>query len=397
MAGRPSLPVIRLKIPCHGEREFQERFAGRYAAAGVFVPTEKLRPPGSHVRLILEFRDGSGDHVSGEAVVTSHPTVSGRKGMKLRFLTLDPDSIRFELAPSADAPVEAPFFEPLSGPVAPLQHPQATDLGAELFAGHDLPDTAASRPLEVRSQPVTLRVKEAQKKPAPEPEVPELDPDEVESIEPAAEEKPGSQGRYEELFGPDEFAGEAEPETAPSSAPREEPPTAAPAMPTAVIAAGQAAPRRSRSRRPRRWLRVALSLAAAAVAVELYLAWPSLRGFFATLSPSNPADPELRLADDRASEGRLVGNDGDAALDHLLRARQLAPPGDPRIRTRLKMLADKLEELGELAVTRGNQSEAAAHLTAALRADPSRSTLEQRLAQIKQAKAAPSDSPSPSP
>jgi len=362
MADRAAIPVIRLKLPCSGELEFRERFASRYAAGGVFIPTEKRRPPGSHVRLIVEFNDKTGAHLSGEAVVTSHLELGGKKGMKLRFLSLDPDSVPFDLAPAGIEPSESDV------PARP-QHPQATTpLELELFAGQEPPASDASRPLEVRSNPVTLRVKNA-----PLAAGHDLDPSEFELIDPPQPApRAHSPSQYQELFGPEDFARE------PAARPSPRLTGGTPIRP-----APQAARPARRSTR-RLWLRVLLGLVSIGVAAELVLAWPDLRDrlLAGDRGMQSPADSELQLADTRAEEGRLVGSGGDAALDHLLRARQLAPPGDRRIRERLVLLADKLQALATLAMSRGNLNEAAAHVNAALQADPARSALEDQLARI---------------
>jgi hypothetical protein len=372
MADRAAIPVIRLKLPCSGELEFRERFASRYAAGGVFIPTEKRRSPGSHVRLIVEFNDKTGAHLSGEAVVTSHLELGGKKGMKLRFLSLDPDSVPFDLAPAGLEPSE-------SDVPAPPQHPQATTpLELELFAGQEPPPASdASRPLEVRSKPVTLRVKDA-----PLAAGHDLDPSEFELIDPPQPApRAHNAAQYQELFGPEDFARE------PAAPP---PPrlTTTPAG-TPIRPAPEAARPARRSTR-RLWLRVLLGLVSVGVVAELVLAWPDIRDklLAGDQGMQSPADSELQLADSRAEEGRLVGSGGDAALDHLLRARQLAPPGDRRIRERLVLLADKLQALANVAMSRGNLNEAAAHINAALQADPARSVLEDQLTRISRERAA---------
>jgi hypothetical protein len=88
----------------------------------------------------------------------------------------------------------------------------------------------------------------------------------------------------------------------------------------------------------------------------------------------------LASADERLADGRLAGG-GDSALDHLVAARGLRDE-DPRVRERLRLVADKLEELADGALARGDYAEAAVHLTAASQADPERRRVHRRLGDI---------------
>jgi hypothetical protein len=92
-------------------------------------------------------------------------------------------------------------------------------------------------------------------------------------------------------------------------------------------------------------------------------------------------DEQLRLADLRLLEGRLAGAGGESALDHLLEAKGLAPT-DERVVTRLKLLADKFEQLGDRALARKNAREAAVHFKATLLADPARARAREKLDDI---------------
>jgi hypothetical protein len=86
----------------------------------------------------------------------------------------------------------------------------------------------------------------------------------------------------------------------------------------------------------------------------------------------------LAEADRQVQAGRLAGPGGDSALDLLLSAHELRPGGE-EARRRLRLLADAFEDLASLAERRAAPAEAAVHLQAALRADPSRSRLRPRL------------------
>ncbi len=89
----------------------------------------------------------------------------------------------------------------------------------------------------------------------------------------------------------------------------------------------------------------------------------------------------LAEADRQVQAGRLAGPGGDSALDLLLSAHELRPGGE-EARRRLRLLADAFEDLASLAERRAAPAEAAVHLQAALRADPSRSRLRPRLSDL---------------
>lgn len=87
---------------------------------------------------------------------------------------------------------------------------------------------------------------------------------------------------------------------------------------------------------------------------------------------------EISTADDRVRTGRLAAPVGDSALDHLDAARRILP-GDLRVTSRGKLLADTFESLGRHALARGDLKEAAVHFTSALRADPNRASARAQL------------------
>jgi len=81
--------------------------------------------------------------------------------------------------------------------------------------------------------------------------------------------------------------------------------------------------------------------------------------------------------------GRLNGVGADDALDVLLETKAKWP-ADPRVLGRLALLAARFESLGVSALERGNLEEAAAHLEAALRAEPGRKVATERLRDVEQ-------------
>ena len=320
-------PIVRLKIPCSDEREFRERFAPKYVASGIFVPTARPRSIGTRLHLKIELRDGR-IGVSGDAMVTGQ-TTSGpgkRPGMTLRLTGLHPGSIQFELSPVGGAgPPVASAPRPVGVEAEPADEP--APLHQELFGPEDEPldAGAAAKPLEVGTREVKFKLKETPKAPPP-------------AVTPAP-------------------AG-AEPE-----------PTPAPLAVKARWRVGS-------GRRP-----VVIAAIAMAVAVGGAVAAASAVAARAAKARDAEVAEEVRLADARILEGRLAGGGGDTALDHLLTAKDLAS-GDARVTSRLRLLADKFEQFGARAMARGDLREAAVHYQAAVRADPKREGARQKLRDI---------------
>ena len=86
----------------------------------------------------------------------------------------------------------------------------------------------------------------------------------------------------------------------------------------------------------------------------------------------------LRLADERMQLGRWIGPGGDTALNHLLEARALKPDEAPA-REQLERLADRFELLGDAALSRNDDAEAAVHFQAAVSADALRGSAAAQL------------------
>jgi hypothetical protein len=312
LAAPAPVPTYRLKIQCSDEREFLERFAPRFVADGIFVPSRDPRPVGTRVLVKIEILGGR-VLVSGDAMVTSRIPAekSDRPGMKLRLTALHPESIRFELSPSASS-------RPALTPSVPT--PALTP------APPPLPTTP--RTLAVED---LFRIEDEREPPAPP--APPLDV--------------------------------RHPAEADSDATAILPiPTPVPAAPSPAMAA---APLWARDRR----LFVILIAAAAAAVFVGAVAVAAGKARAARDAREAHASDELRIADDRLRDGRLTGAGGDSALDHLLQAKRFAP-GDARVEARLRLLADKFEQLGDRAMARKNLGEAAVHFRAALRADPTR-------------------------
>ncbi len=87
---------------------------------------------------------------------------------------------------------------------------------------------------------------------------------------------------------------------------------------------------------------------------------------------------EVALADERTAVGLWAGSGGDTAVDHLAAARAVKPR-DARAVVRLNLIASRLEDLGDAALRRGDEAEAAVHFQAALLAEPARSSATEKL------------------
>ncbi|HSN13475.1 MAG TPA: hypothetical protein VLT61_02520, partial [Anaeromyxobacteraceae bacterium] len=126
----PAQPLtFRVKIPCSDEREFRERFAPKYVANGIFVPSREPKPVGTRVRIKLELRTGV-VLVTGDAMVTSRtmPDKSDKPGMTMRITALHPESIKFDLSPhGAKTGTPAPATAlPALTPAPPIPAPALT-------------------------------------------------------------------------------------------------------------------------------------------------------------------------------------------------------------------------------------------------------------------------------
>ena len=142
---------------------------------------------------------------------------------------------------------------------------------------------------------------------------------------------------------------------------------------------------RSRSKLP-----LLLGVAAAAIGAVVVIVIATRGG--GDSKPAQPAQPaatpskaevdkHLSAAASRISDGKLVGRGGDAALDHLLAAKALAPT-DPRVLAQLKALADTFEKLGDGALAANDLAEAATHYQAAITAEPDRASAKTKLADV---------------
>lgn len=334
--GPVRLPALRVKLPCQDEREFFARLADAIAEKGLRVPTPNLRPVGSRVRVVLEFRDG--ETVGGEGVVDAH-LEGERPGMNVRL-------VRFERQPPREVPVPTP-----SGPIPALT------------------------PLPIPATPAASS--EPPAPPAPESSFESLFEDEP---EPAAPPDPTPIPRPP-VDGTDDL----------------EPLYDVPAAPAEATPGPEAAPAPRRTSVPPSTRRAVLaSVAVGAAVVVAALAYtlsrrPATDDGAARAAPvpapaavapaaAPPIDPRIAeriaLADRRAAEARLAGPDG--ALEHLLAAKGLRAD-DPRVTERLALLADTLEALGARALERGDAAEARVHLAAASRAAPERTSISEKL------------------
>jgi hypothetical protein len=313
------LPIIRVKLPCKDEPEFQARLAPNIASKGVFVSPPTLLAIGSHLKVKLEFAGGAVG-VSGEAVVVKHLPSGKRTGMTLHLVHLDADSVQFPLRPLPGTAPPAPAPAP---PPKKKTDPRLT--AAALFD-----DNSSDLLLQLRAPPPPAPPSPAVR-PAPAPA--------LASVIVAQETAP------------------------------------APARDAAPIEDNATVARKKPSRK---------TLVIAAICVVIVAAGAGLGYFFGTERKDDSAlNAKIALADQRLAAGRLAGPGGDEALDHLLAAKVLKAD-DARVKERLTALADKFEQLGDMALTRGDSAEAAAHYQGAVLADPRRTKPAQRLKEIEE-------------
>jgi len=362
MTEQAALASYRLKLPCADEREFREKFLQKYVSRGVFVPSERPKPVGTRLRLKLEIRGGT-VLVSGDGMVTSvtQPGGTTKPGMTVRLTALHHDSIQFPLSPTAPATPHPPAPKAQ----APSHAPPTPALGsAKPPPKLDLPP-----PPVPHAAPATT----------PAPAAPQDTNRELfelgdEDFEPAAPDEGVMAVTDPAIPVPPELAAAVASQRAVNLAEPEPSPEPAPLPPPA--AAPGAAPRASK--RSLRLLLIAGLVVAIAAAAAGIAASRSSR---ATRQASARVEEQLRLADLRLLEGRLAGGDGDSALDHLRQAKEAAP-GDARVASRLALLADKFEQLGDRALARKNLREASVHYEASLAADPQRASVRAKLDDI---------------
>jgi hypothetical protein len=142
------LRSVRIRVRCVDERDFQERFAPWYAADGIFLPGELPAPLGTGLRVTIELQDGR-RVLSGTARVDARVEVP--LGTRLRILRVDPGSVPL-----------APVLTPVGSPPSRTPPSAQTQPGLREVLFADLPppeEYAASRPLQVRSSPIKLRLR----------------------------------------------------------------------------------------------------------------------------------------------------------------------------------------------------------------------------------------------
>lgn len=119
-------------------------------------------------------------------------------------------------------------------------------------------------------------------------------------------------------------------------------------------------------------LAIAITGLLAAAGAAGYRWWSSRRAAQTALARG------LAEVDERVAGGRLVGPGGDQALDRLIAATRLAPQ-EPAVRERQRLLAEKLEGLGDALLAGGDPAEAAAYYQAAAQAEPGRQAAQEKL------------------
>ena len=431
-------PIIRVAVEAKDAEEFV-RTASVRLRGEFFAPWDG--PVAATVRFEMPFAGTVG--VRGEATARA-AVVGGRKGVMLRAVRLDPDGVQVPLADEAVPTPLDESWEDFDEPSETQRSKVPQKVAARMVVSGrprvptrnitkrmpTLVPTRSADASEFASSPVTrpnerlsaslaeeLRKKETRSVPPPREKTPPPRPP------PGGRERPPPpmpRARTEPPRPPPASTSEAphthaaprpapEPEMAPEvdptpaveptpepespRPPRTEPVPEIPAevrgrrlpLPTDPPAASR--PRRA-SRRI--WIAAAVVLAGAGAATFAFTRGrggdedahqaPAPRGD-ETTTTSPELERHLALADQRLAEGRLTGPGGDAALDHLVAARQLATD-DPRVVSRLGALADTFEKLATGALDAGDLGEAAAHLQAALIADPGRQRAGDKLHEI---------------
>lgn len=314
----PSQEVIRWKLKCGDESEFLREYAPKLS--GVFfvaMPVPLSR--GTQFPFQVKFTDGV-VRIRGTALVVSS-AVEPRPGVLARFVSLEPDSIRFPFSAQPPEPV---------APVAELLRPSTSGRFPSL-AKRAVPEARPTPPSTASLE--LLAASPIAPAPEPLPPPPVLPP----------------------------------PVMLPRPALLSSPPLAsAPAPAPAPVSARPAA------RKPLdRWGAAAVVLA---VVVMLTAA-----GLFATESSAEQALVErLGRYEQSVRDGRLTGPGGDTALDHLVAARGQAPD-DERVRQKVAELAKLFSMLADKAIARGDFAEAAVHLEAVVLVDPSDAEARRKL------------------
>ncbi|MGC4119797.1 MAG: hypothetical protein QM765_35525 [Myxococcales bacterium] len=347
---------LRVRLPCKDRNELAQ-YAPSLAAKGVVAGVPKLKPIGTVLRIKLELATGV-VAISGEAVVARHVRAGEKLGLLLHLTRLDPTSFQFPLA-ARPAP---------SNPELPAASQPAPFLAS--FPSSPSGPSGPSTP----SAPSTRSTPSTPSSPSPRGAAPESSA--LKGLDEAvlfADTSP----HLLELNRPPPAATVAPPPVAIAPPAGPDTPSLSRGEPEPVDELDfEPAPDPAPSRKRGRVIGGVVAVAAVlAVGLGAYL----MRGG----TEPDPVALSLAKADERIAAGRLVGPSGDEALDHLIRARALRAD-DPRVVQRLKALGDKFEELGDRALARGDKAEAAAHLQAAVTAEPQRSSAAQKLKDIEE-------------
>jgi len=347
MASSAPPPTVRLRLSCADGAEYRRSFAARFATAGVFIPTARVRPIGSLVTLKIELLDGSIAAAMDARVESQVEGEGKRPGYFVRFVA----------AAGRGGPAEAPGGGArLDGGrrgngSAPAHDPgQLARLEEYLFS-----DTPAPLPPRPGEPPALGRQRG--------------EPASFLADDPAHFEQDWSDLAAPEPEAPPAAGAQPEPARCPAAGEPIEPPPAIPPQ-------GQA-PASPRHLRLVGWLVVAAVLGL--VLSVTFLLVNQARADAAQAEASFAAS--IRAADACLGSGRLAGPGPDTALQHLTAARRLAPE-DPRLTSRAALVAEKLEELGRRALARADREEARVHLETALAAEPGRRTAFEALQQI---------------
>jgi len=324
-------PTVLLRLSCADEEEYRRTFAARFASAGVFIPTSRMRPVGSLISLRIELLDGSTAATRGARVESLQDGEGRRPGYFVRFVEVSDRASPAGSTAGGKPPAEGARER---GPAHAPGRGESTSLEEYLFSDTPVPSPHAPDEPPARGRPRAGPAFFVADDPAPG----EVD--------------------WSELAEP----GPAEPEPAATPA-RGAQPEPAPGPPRHHGLLG--------------WL-IGTAVLGLVLSVTALLVSQARAGA-ARAEASFAAS--IRAVDVCLGSGRLAGSGPDTAVQHLAAARRLAPE-DPRLRSRAALVAEKLEELGRRALARSDWAEAAVHFEAALAAEPGRRAALEALQQI---------------
>ncbi len=407
-------PVVKIKLDCKSTEEFYAKYSGLLSSR-FFVPTPRTWRPGTEITVVFLSSEGQLLLDCNAAVQSGNKT--GKVGVYLRL------SDAGGIAPPAVNRPAAHEAKELDAIDTEFSQGQVTasrpELAAKLASTIRATKAAALRPPppaeatedpagksedtdEVSTLDKVLPVRDLAPAPAPRrspppaaaPERPNGDSEDADdeptfdhvtavrvpaptptvaplALPPPEETSPkASPQNAKRARAPTAPGADAPPPPAPSPPdPPPTPPTNLPAQAPPELAQALSAPRK---RSARAWLVAGAGVLLASVLGIALLATGG-EGSNTPASYTAEINKLIELSDQAMASARLVSPTGDGALGHLARARAIQSD-HPGVTERLGALAAKFEEMADSAIASGDFAEAAAHLDAALIAEPGRAS-----------------------